>query len=229
MNIKGFIKTSLLDYPGKIAATIFMGGCNFRCPFCHNLPLVLRPEKEGPQSFEYIMKYLDKRKNVLEGVCISGGEPTLSPELPVLCEQIKGLGYEIKLDTNGSRPDVLKKLHEKHLIDYVAMDIKAAPKNYLKAAGVESPDMQKIDETIGFLISGKSEYEFRTTVVKGLHTEEDFKEIAEWIKGARIYYLQAYRKSENVENSEYSTFSKNEMEQFLKLVEPNVPAYLRGI
>lgn len=174
MRICGFNKTTLLDYPGKVASTIFLGGCNFRCPFCQNSVLVLHPEEQPDYAREDILAFLKKRKGILDGVCISGGEPTLAADLEEFLRQIKDLGYLIKLDTNGTRPDVVKHLAESKLIDKVAVDIKAGPDHYSRLAGVSAPAMDKVRETVDFLLHGQLDYEFRTTVVKELHTEETF-------------------------------------------------------
>lgn len=173
MRICGFNKTTLLDYPGKVASTIFLGGCNFRCPFCQNSVLVLHPEEQPDYAREDILAFLKKRKGILDGVCISGGEPTLAADLEEFLRQIKDLGYLIKLDTNGTRPEVVKHLAESKLIDKVAVDIKAGPDHYSRLAGISAPAIDKVSETVNFLLHGQLDYEFRTTVVKELHTEGD--------------------------------------------------------
>lgn len=190
MKICGFNKTTLLDYPGRVACTIFLGGCNFRCPFCQNGALVVEPDTQPEYSREEILSFLKKRKGILDGVCVSGGEPTLSAELPDFLHEIKNLGYDIKLDTNGSRPSVVKNLAADGLIDKVAMDIKACPSNYHVLTGVAA-DLDAIRETAMWLLKGDLDYEFRTTVVRELHTEKDFLEISQWLHGAKAYYLQA--------------------------------------
>ena len=164
MRICGFNKTTLLDYPGKVASTIFLGGCNFRCPFCQNGILVVAPGEQPDYSQEELLTFLKKRKGILDGVCISGGEPTLSDGLEEFLGKIKELGYAVKLDTNGSRPKIVKHLAEAGLIDKVAMDIKACPDNYGNLTGIEKPDMDSIFETADFLLHGNLDYEFRTTV-----------------------------------------------------------------
>lgn len=176
MRICGFNKTTLLDYPGKVASTIFLGGCNFRCPFCQNSVLVVDPGQQPDYEQDEILAFLKKRKGILDGVCISGGEPTLADDLEDFLGKIKELGYEIKLDTNGTRPEIVKDLARNGLIDKVAMDIKACPSNYPALSGISHPDMEKIRETAEFLLHGSLDYEFRTTVVKELHTENDFRE-----------------------------------------------------
>ena len=194
MKICGFNKTTLLDYPGRVACTIFLGGCNFRCPFCQNGALVVEPDTQPEYSQEEMLAFLKKRKGILDGVCISGGEPTLAPELPEFLSRIRELGYDVKLDTNGSRPSVVKNLAAADLINKVAMDIKACPSNYHVLTGVHA-DLDGIRETAGWLLDGHLDYEFRTTVVRELHSEKDFQEISRWLSGAKAYYLQAYRDS----------------------------------
>ena len=210
MKIHGFNKTTLLDYPEHLAATIFTGGCNFRCPFCHNGGLVLDPDSQPSIEETEVLKFLQKRRGILEGVCITGGEPTLQPDLEGFISKIKEMGYLVKLDTNGSRPDVLKSLLEKGLLDYVAMDIKASRENYARAAGLGAsmaskrpvsgtPAVsEKVQTSVELLKNGSIPYEFRTTVVKGIHTPEEFETIGQWLAGCRAYYLQAYRENENI-------------------------------
>ena len=231
MKLYGFTKTTLLDYPGKIAATIFLGGCNFRCPFCHNSSLIL-PSDTQPSliSFDEILTFLKKRRNILEGVCISGGEPTLSLKLPELLSQIKALGYPIKLDTNGSQPQILKALAEKDLIDKIAMDIKSSPENYSKLIGLPAFDLTPIQESVEFLKASTIEYEFRTTVVRELHTEADFLSIRSWLSGASSYYLQAYKDSASVLSPGFHSYSRLELEHFQDLLLTAIPhVEIRGI
>lgn len=230
MKICGFNKTTLLDYPGRVASTIFLGSCNFRCPFCQNSPLVVDPGQQPEISPEEILAFLKKRKGILDGVCVSGGEPTLAEDLPDFLKKIKELEYEIKLDTNGSRPYVVKSLVKDGLIDMVAMDIKASPDNYPSLCGLRYPDMDSINETVQFLMSGSVDYEFRTTVVKELHSEKDFREIGQWLKGAKAYYLQAYRDSEEVLQPGFSSYSLKELEHFRSiLLETMDLVEIRGI
>lgn len=230
MKICGFNKTTLLDYPGRVACTIFLGGCNFRCPFCQNGGLVERPEQQPEYSREEILSFLKKRKGILDGVCISGGEPTLSPALGSLLPDIKSLGYSIKLDTNGSRPDILKSLAKDRLIDMIAMDIKTSPGQYSVLTGIAHPDLNAIYESVDFLMSGTIDYEFRTTVVKELHTERDFHEIGMWLKGAKSYYLQAYRDSEEVLQPGFSSYSQEELMYFRSILLNSIPLVeIRGI
>lgn len=202
MNICGLMKTTLLDYPEHVACTIFTGGCNFRCPFCHNAEL-LDMNLPAEYSEEEIFDFLRKRRHTLEGVAVTGGEPTLQPDLDAFLRKIKEeFGFLIKLDTNGIRPETVRLLVEEGLVDYVAMDIKAGLENYPVVAGMtgtaDSVWFRKVTETKDYLLRGHVPYEFRTTVVDGLHTEKDFEQIAEFIEGAEIYALQSFKDSENV-------------------------------
>lgn len=218
MEIHGFLKTTLLDYPGKVACTIFFGGCNFRCPYCHNGDLVLSPKDLPTIPKEEILSHLKKRQGILDGVCITGGEPTLQPELTSFLTEIKNLGYEIKLDTNGSNPQILKSLCEKRLVDYVAMDIKHAPSHYKEICNSSSFTMEAIQESVSYLLSNRISYEFRTTVVRELHTPEDFREIGGWIAGAAAYYLQPYRESEQVIHPVFSSYNLKELEEIRNIL-----------
>ena len=190
--ICGFNKLTMVDYDGKMSATIFLGACNFRCPFCHNSSLVLDPNDAEKVSFSEIYDYLKRRKGILEAVCITGGEPTLYPDLKEMIKKIKELGYLIKLDTNGTNPTIVKELYEEGLINYVAMDIKNSYTKYPITTGKKSIEKEPIEATIDFLINSGIDYEFRTTLVKELHTIDDMKEIALMIKGAKRYYLQQF-------------------------------------
>jgi len=218
MNIHGFNKSTLLDYPGHLAATIFVGGCNLRCPFCHNASLVLRPYTQPVIPLEEVLSYLEKRRGILEGVCITGGEPTLYANLPAFAAIIKDLGYKVKLDTNGTNPAMIKDLAEKKLIDYVAMDIKNSREKYAVTAGNKDISLNDIDESISLLLSGIVEYEFRTTVTKELHTENDMHSIGQWINGARAYYLQAYADSGDIISPGFSAPSKEVLESYKALL-----------
>ena len=230
MKICGLQKTTLLDFPGRVAATLFTGGCNFRCPFCHNSGL-LSGDAEAAYSVREILQFLEKRKRILEGVCITGGEPTLQPDLEDFIRDIRSLGLAVKLDTNGYRPDVLKVLCQKGLLDYAAMDIKAGRDRYETAAGVCGLDMKRIDESIRFLLEGHLPYELRTTVVRGIHEAEDFRQIGPWIKGCRRYFLQAFKDSGDILVPQaYDAFSAEEMRAFMELVRPYAEEVsLRGI
>lgn len=220
MQIHGFNKTTLLDYPEHVAATVFTGGCNFRCPFCHNAGLVLEPGRQEYIPEEEVLAHLKKRKGLLSGVCITGGEPTLQKDLADFLGRIKALGYLVKLDTNGYQPKVLQELLHENLLDYVAMDIKASKENYARAAGIPELDLTGIQESIILLQNSGVPYEFRTTVVKGIHTIEEFEEIGKWLAGSRAYYLQGFRENENVlaaGEMAMGTFSGQEMQQMAAL------------
>ncbi len=231
MNISGIQKLTLLDYPGTVACTLFTAGCNFRCPFCHNAGLVL-PEKfeDASISEDEVMSFLKKRVGMLDGVAITGGEPLLHTDMPDLLGKIKSLGYKIKLDTNGSNPKLLKDIVNAGLVDRVAMDIKNAPDEYAKTAGC-AVDMAKIAESKDFLLSGSCDYEFRTTVVKGIHTKESLVAAAKWISGAKEYYLQQFKDSGNlIEPGVFEPFDESEMHELADAVRPFVPAVeVRGV
>lgn len=232
MRIQGLQKLTLLDYPGKVACTIFTAGCNFRCPFCHNASLVVHPEENEEISEEEIIKFLKKRTGVLDGVCISGGEPLLQPDIERFMRKVKALGYRIKLDTNGSFPDKLKHLVEEGLVDYVAMDIKNAKESYGKTIGVEAYDLTPIEESVAYLLSdyGQVPYEFRTTVVRELHKKADFISMGIWLRGAKQYYLQAFVDSGDLIVQGMSGYEKEQMEAAQNIVEKKVPCVeLRGV
>ncbi len=197
MLISGLQKLTLLDFPGKVACTIFTGGCNFRCPFCHNASLVLPERIANDSSEEDVLSFLKKRQGVLDGVAITGGEPLLHKDIDVFMGKIKDLGYQIKLDHNGSCPDRLIALVKAGLVDRVAMDVKNSPALYEKTAGVKL-NMKDIERSRDFLLEGNVDYEFRTTVVKGLHTVQSIREAAQWISGAKEYYLQQFKDSGDV-------------------------------
>ena len=195
MNIQGFQKLTMLDFPGRTACTLFTGGCNLRCPFCHNVPLVLDPNGETPFSDDEIFSFLEKRRGTLDGVAITGGEPLLQKDITRFCEKVKKTGFSVKLDTNGSFPDKLRELIENGLVDYIAMDIKNCKEKYALTCGREQLDIAPFEKSVELLKDGGTEYEFRTTVVREYHTLEDIERIGEWIKGAPRYYLQAFKDS----------------------------------
>lgn len=229
MKLSGLQKTTLLDYPGHVAATIFLGGCNFRCPFCHNGDLIL-DSFESSCTEQEVLSFLNKRSSVLEGVCITGGEPTLHDGLEAFIRNIRSLGLLVKLDTNGYRPDILKELCEQGLISYVAMDIKSGKTNYAKTAGLNVLDLSRIEESVNFLLHCDIPYEFRTTVVKELHSEKDFKEIGPWLTGCPHYYLQSYKDSCHVLSSGFSACSRKELLKFADILSPFIKnVSLRGI
>ncbi len=194
MNIQGFQKLTMLDFPGKTACTVFTGGCNLRCPFCHNVALVLSPEEE-PFPEEEIFGYLEKRRGLLDGVAVTGGEPLLQKDLADFLRRVKAMGFLTKLDTNGFFPDALEALLDGRLVDYVAMDVKNSPEKYAATCGLQRVDLAKIEKSLTLLRSSGVEYELRTTVAGGLHTVEDIEAICKWIKGAERYYLQAFKDS----------------------------------
>jgi pyruvate formate lyase activating enzyme len=216
MNILGLTKTTLLDYPEHVAATIFTGGCNFRCPFCHNRDIVFQNNIEAI-DIEEILSFLIKRRNILSGVCITGGEPTLNNDLGEFIRQIKDIGYKVKLDTNGSNPDMLQSLIDKGLIDYCAMDIKNSREKYAVTCGVSSFNIGSIEKSKDILLyQDKIEYEFRTTVVKELHSMEDIVDIAKWIQGARHYFIQSYKDCEQVICKGYSDYDNEVLEDMVE-------------
>lgn len=230
MQIHGFNKTTLLDYPEHVAATVFTGGCNFRCPFCHNGNLVLHPQEQPVIPREEILAFLKKRQGIIEGVCITGGEPSLQRGLSEFIREVKDMGYLVKLDTNGSSPYVLWKLLQEGMVDYVAMDVKASKENYEYAAGVEHLDLSHIEESIAILKNSYIDYEFRTTMVKGIHSIEEFEHIGRWLSGSRAYFLQQYRENENVLRKGFEAFSREEMEQAAALAGKYIDRVeLRGV
>ena len=231
MLISGLQKLTLLDYPGHVACTVFTGGCNFRCPFCHNAPLVL-PELIGQDTDEErVLSFLRKRQGILDGVAVTGGEPLLHKDMVGFLEKVKALGYKIKLDTNGSFPDRLRELISAGLVDRVAMDIKNAPELYAKTVGLPSLDLAPIERSKELLLRGDVDYEFRTTVVKGLHTRESIIGAAKWIAGAKEYYLQQFKDSGNVIAIEgLGEYSEKEMHALARAAAQYVPSVqVRGV
>ena len=210
MHIEAYQKLTLLDYPGRTAATIFTHGCNFRCPFCHNAGLVVRPS-EFTIKEEEVLDYLEKRKKLLDGVCITGGEPLLQKDIADFIRKVKSLGYLVKLDTNGTFPEKLISLVDKGLVDYVAMDIKNSKEKYATTAGISSLDIGAVEQSVAFLLEGKVDFEFRTTIVKELHTVDDIAAIGEWIKGAPRYFLQNFVDSGDLICSDMSATSRDEL------------------
>lgn len=230
MNIGGFLPTTMLDYPGRLACTVFTCGCNLRCPFCQNGSLVLPALFEDPLDTGDVIAHIKKRRNILEGVCITGGEPTLHADLPDLIRLINDLGLPVKLDSNGSNPAMIKKLYEDGLIDMIAMDIKAAPSKYAAVCGLKEIDLSPYEESVRYIMECGIEYEFRTTLVKGLHDMSDMEGIGRWLSGAKAYTLQSYKKSDGVisviEGSagRFMTFSDEELSEMLKVVQKYIPA-----
>ena len=230
MLISGLNKTTLLDYPGRVAATVFTGGCNFRCPFCHNALLVLDLDENYTIPEEEVLAFLKKRQGLLDGVCVTGGEPLINKDIGDFLSKVKELGFKIKLDTNGTNPALLKELVSQNLVDYVAVDIKNSPEKYAETVGLKSFDMSPINETVNFLLSGVVDYEFRTTVTKQFHTEKSMEEAARFIRGAKRYFLQNFVDSGNLIGSGITGQSKEEMEKLLAVVKKYVPdSCLRGI
>ena len=229
MNIKGLQKTTLLDFPEKLACTVFTGGCNFRCPFCHNASLVLRAgEVEGISEDEFF-SYISKRKGMLDGVCITGGEPLLNPDIADFIRKIRSYGLLVKLDTNGSFPDKLESLLDEGLLDYVAMDIKNSSEKYALTAGVDEFPTE-IEKSIDLIIQKAPDYEFRTTVVKELHETQDIVSIAKRIKSAKKYFLQGYVDSGDLINDGFSAYSASEMLDILREAQKALPTTaLRGV
>lgn len=227
MQFHGFQKLTLLDFPGKVACLLFTGGCNFRCPFCHNAGLVTHLG-EKTYSEEEILSYLEKRKGILDGVCVTGGEPLLQSGLSAFLKKVKALGYAVKLDTNGSFPDRLKALVFDGLVDYVAMDIKNAPEKYALTVGTEA-DLAAVKESVSFLLSGAVDYEFRTTLVAELHTAADMEAIGEWIKGAKRYFLQTFRDSGDLIGTGLGALDEESTRAFSEIAQRYaIPAQIRG-
>ena len=229
MYLAGLQKLTLLDYPGHVACTVFTAGCNLRCPFCHNSDLVLpsrRPEKLDEEAFFAFSK---KRRGILEGVCVTGGEPLLQADIRSFLRAIKDLGYAVKLDTNGTFPDLLESLVAEGLVDFVAMDIKNSPARYAKTCGLDAMDLSPIRRSAAFLLSGAVDYEFRTTVTAQHHDEESLRSLAQWISGARRYALQSFRDSGDVLTGGLTPYPPSRMREFHALVTPFVgEALLRG-
>ncbi len=230
MKICGFQKMTMLDYPGKVACTVFTGGCNFRCPFCHNASLVTEIDESNTWEEKEIIEYLYKRKGIIDGVCITGGEPLMQKDIAEFIAKVKETGLPVKLDTNGSYPDKLKALVADGLVDYVAMDIKNSQEKYPETVGLEGYDIRKVEESIDFLLSDAVDYEFRTTVVKEFHTAQDIADITQRIVGAKRYFLQGFVDSGNLIGSELSSYTPQEMVEFCTLAQKNVPnTVLRGV
>ena len=228
MLLCGMQKTTLLDYPEHLAATLFTGGCNFRCPYCHNSDL-LYGKVEQALSKEEVFLFLEKRKNILDGICISGGEPSLQNDLAEFIAEVRTMGFLVKLDTNGYRPDVIRSLLNQNLLDYIAMDIKNSPVKYSITTGVADLNVEQLDESIRLIMNGDIPYEFRTTVVKELHEERDLMAIAEWIKGSRAYYLQSFKESDGVIAAGLHPWPEERMERVLPTIQSYIAsAGLRG-
>ena len=229
MKIAGMQKLSLVDYPEKMCCTLFTSGCNFRCPFCHNAGLVVRPAEDILTNQE-VFDYLSKRKGMLQAVTISGGEPTLQKGLKEFVQQVKDLGYLVKLDTNGTNPNLLIDLVESGLIDYVAMDIKNSKQKYALTCGLDHMDLSAVEQSVNFLMSGKVPFEFRTTVVKDFHTAQDFEDSANWLGNPPKYFLQQFVNSGDLVQDGLHGYDATEMQQLLSHVQKFMPnAKLRGV
>jgi len=228
MLIAGLQRLTLLDFPQRVACTLFAHGCNLRCPFCHNASLVIK-QPENNISKEFLSDFLLKRKDVLDGVCLTGGEPLMQRDVLKFLEYLKGFGYKIKLDTNGCFPEKLKEILKNRLADYIAMDIKSSKANYSLATGVEI-DLSPIEKSVDLIMASGVDYEFRTTAVNGIHTAKNFEDIANWISGTKKYFIQQFSPLGDLISNEFSAFSKAEMQNFLNIVKPKIPnAELRGI
>ena len=226
MHIAGLQKMTLLDFPNRVAATVFLPGCNFRCPFCQNSPLLRGIDELSTDSF---FDYLKKRQGLLDGVAVTGGEPLLQPDLGEFLEKIKALGFDVKLDTNGSQPQHLVKLLQKGLIDYIAMDIKNSPQKYERTAGA-TEILPQIRESVDLIRSCGVDYEFRTTVVAELHEAEDFHHIGQWLQGAKAYYLQCFEDSGDILCPGLHAPEKAQLEHYLAIAGSYIPnTHLRGI
>lgn len=222
ITFKGIQKTTLIDFPGKVACTLFLPKCNFRCPFCYNKQLVFDNDTGIKINEKQALDFLKERKGFLDGVCITGGEPTLNKDLPSFLEKTKALGLLSKLDTNGAIPEMLKILLEKKLLDYISMDIKSSKKGYEKAAGIKV-DLQKIEESIALIRNSGIEYEFRSTLVPALHSKQDVLEIGQWLNGSKRFFLQQFNPNVNLLDSKLqgtSPFSAEKMQNFAKSLKP---------
>lgn len=233
--IAGLQKMTLLDFPGKVACTLFLQGCNFRCPFCHNSDLLPHTGEEF-MTKEAFLKFLETRKGLLDGVAITGGEPTGQPDLPELISSIKALGYSVKLDTNGTNPKMLKQLVSEGLVDYVAVDVKNSPEKYAETVGLPSLNLDKITESLTFLIASDADYEFRTTVVEQFHTAEDMLAIGQWLnrlvpgKKPKKLFLQSFVDRDSVVFSGLSAPAAEEIARFAEVLTPYVEAVaVRGV
>ena len=220
---------TLLDFPGHVACTVFTGGCDMRCPFCHNYELV---DGSAPPIMEEeeLFAFLEKRRGLLDGVAFTGGEPCLQKNLPDLMKRVKQMGYSIKLDTNGNHPDMLRRMMEEGLLDYVAMDIKNSPDKYALTAGLRQIDMGPIRESVKMLMEGPVSYEFRTTCVAQFHEEEDFVKIGEWLEGAKAYFLQSFTDRDSVPFGNLTAPSREEIYTFCRTVQRFIPnTHVRGV
>lgn len=223
MIIKGVQKTSLIDYPGNICSVLFVGGCNFRCPYCHNSELVFDSPELPVMFTDEILNFLESRKNFIDGVCISGGEPTVHRGLPGFCGRVKKMGLLVKVDTNGSNPGMLKMLMENKLVDYIAMDVKGPLATYENTAGA-NVDPDTIRSSIGLIMESGVDHEFRTTVVPGLIDADDMRKIAQLVKGARRFAIQQFSNGSTLDTSFQSVepYPEDRLEEFREIVKPFV-------
>lgn len=229
MKLYGMEKLSLVDYDGFVSATVFTGTCNFRCGFCHNAALVLDSANLDELPEKEVFDYLKKRKGILEGVCITGGEPTLQKDLPEFCEKIKKLGYSVKVDTNGTNPNVVKLLAENGLADYFAMDIKNDRENYAKIIGFDKYDTSAVEKSVEFFLAGGADYEFRTTLISEYHHAENMAKISEWIRGAEKYFLQRFKSGDYCISQSLSPVETEQAKSFAEIIKPFVKnVKLRG-
>jgi len=229
MKLAGLQKLTLLDFPGHVACTVFTAGCNLRCPFCHNSELVLPERKPELMDEETFFAFLKKRQGILEGVCVTGGEPLIQKDIAAFLRRIKDLGFAVKLDTNGCFPKILRSLVEEGLVDFVAMDIKNSPDRYAVTAGIPALDLTAVQESVAYLMSAAVDYEFRTTVAAQFHDEESFRDIAHWIAGAKRYALQEFKDSGDILTGGLTPCTTEQMQAFLSILKPLVPgAFLRG-
>lgn len=229
MEIKGFVDISLVDWDEKVSSTIFLANCNMRCQFCYNVPLVLHPEKLRTIPFKEVAAYLERNRQWIDGVVITGGEPTIHSDLPSLCEKIVKLGFKVKIDTNGTNPELIQALINKKLVDHIAMDIKAPleQNEYHRVTGVNTPNLlSKIQETIKILQNSQIDYEFRTTLVPTVHKEKDIEEICREIKNCKKYVLQNYKTDVETINPEFENlkpFTQEELKTFLRTARKIIP------
>jgi pyruvate formate lyase activating enzyme len=220
---------TLLDFPGRVACTVFLGGCDFRCPFCHNFELV-DGTAQPLMDEDALLSFLSRRKGLLDGVAITGGEPCLHRELPALLEKIRAMGFATKLDTNGYHPDLLKEILDRRLADYVAMDIKNSPAKYAATCGLDKVDLDTVRRSISLLKGGQADYEFRTTVVSEFHEAADFEEIGRLISGAKRYFLQRFTDRDSVPFGDLHAPAPEDLRRYADIVRPYVPdTSLRGV
>ena len=229
MKIQGLHKMTLLDFPGRVACTVFLGGCDFRCPFCHNGELL---DGSAPAVMDdaELLRFLKGRQGLLDGVAITGGEPLLRKDLPELLRAIRALGFAVKVDTNGNHPEALEGLLQERLVDYVAMDIKNSPEKYALTAGLERLDLSPVRRSVSLLMESSIPYEFRTTVVDELHKAEDFEAMGQWIAGAKAYFLQPFTDRDSVPFAGFHAPSRENLEKYASMARVYVPyTSIRGL